>query len=97
MLRGADPARPVYLMQPYMGGYAGSIRYPFKYMRHLVSREELLWDLERDPREERNLAREAGYKDRLALSREDYGFLLDHEVLLENNRIWPPAGDGAGR
>jgi arylsulfatase A-like enzyme len=97
ILRGADPARPVYLMQPYMGGYAGSVRYPYKYMRQLVSREELLWDLEKDPREERNLAHEPGYKVRLALSREDYGFLLDHEVLLENNRIWPPPGHGAGR
>ena len=88
MLRPPEPGRPIYLVQPYNGTYLCIVEYPMKYVRHLRSGEELVFDLQSDPREEKNILSEVD-KGRLDRWR---GLLEDiylSQYLLETGNVWP--------
>ncbi len=88
ILHPVDPARPLYLVQPYAGTYLGIVEYPMKYVRHLRSGEEFVYDLQNDPREEKNLTREI---EPARLER--WRGLLENiyltQYLLEKKQVWP--------
>ncbi len=88
ILHPSDPARPVYLVQPYNGTYLGIVEYPMKYVRHLRDGAEVVYDLQQDPHEEKNLAAE------IEPARiERWRGLLENiyliQYLLETNNLWP--------
>lgn len=91
MLHPKDAARPVHLIQPYNGTFLGVIEYPLKYVRHISTGEEFVYNLERDAREEINLLATTN----LAMLDRWRGMLRDiylNQYLLETNQIWPGTG-----
>ena len=46
---------PVYLIQPYNGRFLQVVDYPLKYITHLKTGKEYLFNLENDPGEKVNL------------------------------------------
>ncbi|HOW50846.1 MAG TPA: sulfatase-like hydrolase/transferase [bacterium] len=90
----AKPQQPIYLVQPYNGIYLGVIEGGrYKYVTHLRSKREFLYDLKVDPKEEKNLAGEAGpaFKNHLN------GLLQTiylNQKLIESDRVWKPLDSG---
>ena len=82
--------RPVRLIQPYNGTYLMSVRYPWKYRKHVRSDKEYLYNLAEDPHEEKNFLDNFLVKPPvdLAVFRKDveYGFV--NQYLMEHNQIW---------
>ena len=82
--------RPVRLIQPYNGTYLMSVRYPWKYRKHVRSDKEYLYNLAEDPHEEKNFLDNFLVKPPVDLEvfRKDveYGFV--NQYLMEHNQIW---------
>lgn len=82
--------RSVLLIQPYNGAYLMSVRYPWKYRKHVKSDKEHLYNLAEDPHEEKNLLENFLTKPPVDLEvfRKDveYGFV--NQYLMEHNQIW---------
>lgn len=84
------PQHPIFLIQPYNGTYLGVIEGGrWKYVYHLRSNREYLYDLRDDPDERNNLAEKAdpAFKERLK------GLLQVvylNQKLIETDRIWKP-------
>ncbi len=83
-----DAARPIYLVQPYNGTYLGIVEYPMKFVHHLRSGEEMVFDLQRDPRETKNLVTETD-SVRLARWRAMLEQIYLVQYLLETDNVWP--------
>lgn len=87
-LFAAKPQQPIYLIQPYNSVYLGVIDGGrWKYVRHLRTDREYLYDLERDPQEKKNLAEEVdpAFKEQLS------GLLQTiylNQRLIETDRVW---------
>ncbi|WP_049723555.1 sulfatase-like hydrolase/transferase [Gilvimarinus polysaccharolyticus] len=81
------------LIQPFDGTYLASVRYPYKYAKHLKTAKELLFDLNQDPLEQHNLMPDDDlavlHDVPLASFRRDIEVLMHNEALLKNNRIYP--------
>ena len=81
---------PVLLVQPYSGIYLQSIRYPYKYIKHLRSNLELLLSLETDPLENENLIHTLPKDVDLNVFREDIKDFYLNQYLIEHNQIFKP-------
>lgn len=82
-------SRPILMMQPYSGLYLAVYDQPYKYINHVRSGREYLFDLAADPEERRDLAADpgvAGVLQRLRL--EQQPFYLTQK-LLDADRVWP--------
>jgi len=83
------PYNPTYLVQPYNGKYLSVVDYPFKYIKHLRTHKEYLFNLEKDPKETQNLVKNPTYHPTLTTLRDNLTFIFLSQHLLQNNRIWP--------
>lgn len=93
ILRGFDPARDrVHLVQPYDGTYLSVLAGDLKYVLSVATGEEMIFNLRRDPREQRNLIAEYRDSPEIAELRREIGRLVLNQKLTEENRIWPPDG-----
>jgi len=80
----------VYLVQPYNGRYLQVLNYPYKYIHHVQSGREYLFNLDTDPGERNNLAavEQARASDmRMSLDRVHL-----NQRLMDENRLWPVKG-----
>jgi phosphoglycerol transferase MdoB-like AlkP superfamily enzyme len=84
------------LIQPFDGTYLASLRYPYKYVKHLKTGKESLFDLRQDPQERTDLMAERESPDTplpwgvpLASLRHDVQVLKRNEALLKEDRIYP--------
>lgn len=79
------------LIQPFDGGWLASIRYPFKYTRHLKTGREAVYQLRDDPGESNNLLERENRVTPGMLARfaEDINRIQLNEILLKENRIFP--------
>jgi len=76
-------------MQSYDGIYLCTLRYPEKYVRHLRTGREYLYDLEADPSESRNILDESRHSPLLRELRSACDIFFINQYLLDKNRIWP--------
>lgn len=88
-VRQEDGTRMIYLIQPYGGIYLCVVQWPLKYVLHVRTGREWLYDLAADPREERDIIDD--YEDRAKLYdlRRAIGRIGLNQRLIEQNRIWP--------
>jgi phosphoglycerol transferase MdoB-like AlkP superfamily enzyme len=77
---------PVYLVQPYNGGFIESVHYPLKFIRHVKTGKEYLFDLAKDPCEKINLVGNIDQKELVSM-RSWLDAILINQKLLEENRI----------
>lgn len=77
------------LVQPYDGGYLASIRYPYKYVLGLTSRETKLFDLAADPHEDRDLAPGWGQREPLPQLASELRRVFLNQRLLDEDRFVP--------
>jgi hypothetical protein len=91
ILRGWDPKRDrVHLVQPFDGVHLAAIAGNLKYVLHVASGRESVYDLSRDPHEDVDLiARYRGTPELDDLRRE-VGKMLRAEKATDENRLWPP-------
>ncbi len=79
------------LIQPFDGSYLGSIRYPYKFVRHMKTGDTYLYDLSQDPAETFNLyaTDKSLTPDELEYFERDILTLQRNEELLKQDRIYP--------
>lgn len=82
------PPRPVLLVQPYEGRYLEVVDLPWKYVKHLRTGEELLFDLTADPLETTNLAGTAA-PEVIEPLREGLRAIFRNQMLIARDRVWP--------
>jgi arylsulfatase A-like enzyme len=77
---------PAYLVQPYNGCFIETVQYPLKFIRHVKTGNEYLFDLVKDPGEKTNLI---GSVDQAELGRlrKSLEPILINQNLIEENRI----------
>jgi arylsulfatase A-like enzyme len=81
---------PVYLVQPYNGKFLQVVKYPLKYITHIKTGKEYLFDLENDPKEKLNLM-DAGFDmNKVSKLRESINAIYLNQKLIEENRILKP-------
>ena len=87
LFQGPNP-NPIYLIQPYAGTYLMAIEKQKKYVYHMQSGAELLYDLDEDPDEHRDRFAELDEQQQ-----QHYRRLLkpiyQNQFLLKHDRIWP--------
>ncbi len=84
------PQQPIFLIQPYNGTYLGVIDGGrWKYVHHLRSNREYLYDLREDPNERTNLVGKVApaFQERL---RGLLQMVYLNQKLIETDRIWKP-------
>ncbi|HRS63320.1 MAG TPA: sulfatase-like hydrolase/transferase [Spirochaetota bacterium] len=77
----------VYLIQPYNGKFLQTVDYPYKYIKHLKTGKEYLFNLEKDPLETSNIINANEYsaiKEKLQGSLEA---IYTNQKLIEENKI----------
>ena len=81
-------SQPIYLVQPYGGKYLGVVMQPYKYVKHMRTGREYVFNLENDPQEKVNLFSQldAPLKRKLRKGLHD---IFYHQKLIEMDRIWP--------
>jgi len=89
MLRETSEQHSIPIYQPYDGVYLGSVYYPYKFVKHIETGEEFLYDLGADPTEAHNLVRDARNASEASRGRRDTAALQLHQQLIERDRIWP--------
>lgn len=88
MLHPKEPGRPVLLVQPYNGTFLGVVDYPLKYVRHIRTGDEFVYDLQNDPQETTNMV--GGYLSaQLDRWRAALREIYLNQYLLETDQIWP--------
>lgn len=78
----------IYLIQPVDGLYLCMVNLPYKYVLHVSTKQEYLYDLNNDPLEQNNLAEKSIVLDKLSYFHNKSSLFGLNEYLLENNRIW---------
>lgn len=78
-------------VQPYDGRHLAVLRWPHKLVRQLAAAQEQLYDLQQDPLEQHDLAKDPQHAPLLQQLRADLALLALQQQLLEQNRLWPPA------
>jgi arylsulfatase A-like enzyme len=87
-LFAAKPQQPIYLIQPYNGIYLGVIYGGrWKYVHHLGTGRDYLYDLESDPRERKNVAEEVdpAFEEQLS---DLLHMIYLNQKLIETDRVW---------
>jgi len=87
MLTGTRENLPIHLIQPYNGKYLAVVEHPYKYIRHIRSGDEIVYNLEKDPGETVNIINEIPKKKR-ELLRNSLEAMYLNQQLLDNNEIW---------
>ncbi len=87
MFDSTNTQHEIPLIQPYGGIYVGNVVYPFKYIKHLKSNKEFVFNLDEDPKEEINLAESAN--SIIEKGNASVQELFLNQALLERNQIWP--------
>jgi len=78
---------PVYLIQPYNGRFLQVIKYPFKYISHLKTGNEYLFNLEKDPVEKFNLMLRSDSAEIAAELRDSLKAIYLNQQLIDGNMI----------
>ncbi len=81
---------PVYLVQPYNGKFLQVVKYPLKFITHIKTGKEYLFDLEADPKELVNLMETAPGMNEASKLRESINAIYLNQKLIEENRIRRP-------
>lgn len=89
-IRQEDGRRMIYLIQPYGGIYLAVVQWPLKYVLHVRTGREWLYDLAADPREERDVIADFEERPELYDLRRAIGHIGLNQRLIEQDRIWPP-------
>ena len=77
------------LIQPYGGIYVGNVLYPFKYIKHLASGKEFLYNLAADKNEAFNLIDSPNFSGMIEERRQSLKTLFLNQALLNKDQIWP--------
>jgi len=90
---GVRKIHPIYLIQPYNGGYIAVLNYPYKYIKPLknAGKREMLFRLDRDPKETLNLIDYTENATKLKTLQDKLQFIYLNQMLLEHNEVWLPA------
>ena len=80
---------PVYLVQPYNGRYLQVVDYPFKYIFHMQSGKDYLFNLDTDPGEKTNLVSDSSYAARSGSMRKSLDIIRMNQKLIDENMIRP--------
>jgi len=81
---------PVYLVQPYNGKFLQVVKYPFKFIKHIKTGKEYLFNLEDDPKEKINLMDTGFDLKEISKFRESLNAIYLNQKLIEENRIRRP-------
>ena len=82
-------SNPVFLVQPYNGRYLQVVDYPFKYIFHVQSGREYLFNLKEDPMEQKNIATTETVKGRPESMKRILNRIHINQQLIDENRIRP--------
>lgn len=80
----------VSLVQPYGGIYFAVIKYPYKYILYDRSEKEFIYDLSKDPQEEKNLIADWGDDELLGQFRHEVGKMWLNYDMMVQDRVWRP-------
>jgi arylsulfatase A-like enzyme len=80
----------VYLVQPYNGKFLQVVRYPLKFITHIKTGKEYLFNLEDDPKERFNLMETGSGINEASKLRESVNAIFLNQKLIEENRIRRP-------
>jgi arylsulfatase A-like enzyme len=80
--------KPQLLVQPFGGRHFQSVRYPYKYRKHISMNREFVYNLSKDPLETTSIINDID-PSLLDQFRDDIKTLLENQILLETNRIYP--------
>lgn len=80
----------VYLVQPYNGKFLQVVNYPLKFITHVRTGKEYLFDLEKDPKETVNLMGKGYDQNEVSKLRESVNAIYLNQKLIEENRIMRP-------
>lgn len=75
--------RSIPLIQPYSGMYLESIRYPYKYIKHMRTGKEVVYNLATDPLEKTPLK-----QPDMSMFKDDLSPIFLNQYLIKNNQIW---------
>ncbi len=79
----------VYLVQPYSGTYIIAQEDQFKYVKHMKDKREYLFNLSKDPKEQKNIIHDPQFSSSAERLRKKALVLLTNDKLIRENRIWP--------
>jgi arylsulfatase A-like enzyme len=97
ILRGWDPKRDhVHLVQPFDGVHLAAIAGDLKYVLHVASGRESLYDLRRDPHEDVDLIDRYRGRPELEDLRREVGKMLLAQKVADENRLWPDRAESTG-
>ena len=90
---GVRKIHPIYLIQPYSGGYISVLNYPYKYVKPLKAegKREILFRLDHDPQESTNLIDYDEYAVKRKNLEDKLQFIYLNQLLIEQNEVWLPA------
>ncbi len=78
---------PVYLIQPYNGRFLEVINLPYKYITHLKTGKEYLFNLEKDPGEKVNLVLQEQYLKKATELKQSLSAIYLNQQLIDENKI----------
>ena len=76
-------------VQPYSGTYLTAKKESIKYVKHLQTQKEYLFDFKKDPKESSNLIQNKSYAEITKSLKSATQKLIINEQLIRENRIWP--------
>ena len=82
-------SNPVFLVQPYNGRYLQVVDYPYKYILHLQTQKEYLFNLGSDPMEKINLVSAGNAAGRSQTMKKFLNRIHLNQQLIDENRIRP--------
>jgi len=85
-----ESKHPVYLIQPYNGRFLQVVNYPLKYISHLKTGREYLFDLEKDPGERTNLMSGNYNVETVTGLKNSLNAVHLNQQLIDSNRIRKP-------
>ena len=83
-----DQQHPTYLVQPYDGIFLSVIKHPLKYIKHMQTNTEYLYDLSNDTNETNNIINKIKANE-LNQFREDTNTILKTSRLVKRNQLFP--------
>ncbi len=78
----------IYLIQPYDGIYLSVLLHPYKYVKHIRTNREFLYNLTNDPHEDKNLIKHFEDNELLNRLRKGLNKIYLNQKLIQQNRIW---------